>query len=128
MAGKVDFLSLHIPATPDTHHIVDAAVLDALGPNVYLINCARGPVTDEQALVQALKDDRLAGAALDVYDPEPPKGDNPLFAMDNVVLTPHLASFTDEGRRRMGLMVAEDVMKVLRGEKPLYLANPEVYQ
>jgi len=128
MAGKVDFLSLHIPATPDTHHIVDAAVLDALGPNGYLINCARGPVTDEQALVQALKDDRLAGAALDVYDPEPPKGDNPLFAMDNVVLTPHLASFTDEGRRRMGLMVAEDVMKVLRGEKPLYLANPEVYQ
>ena len=128
MAGKVDFLSLHIPATPDTHHIVNAKVLAALGPNGYLINCSRGPVTDEQALVQALKEGTIAGAALDVFDPEPPKADNPLFAMDNVVLTPHLASFTDEGRRRMGLMVAEDILRVLRGEMPLYSANPEVFE
>jgi D-3-phosphoglycerate dehydrogenase / 2-oxoglutarate reductase len=128
MAAKVDFLSLHIPSTKDSHHIVDAAVLDALGPAGFLINCARGPVVDEEALVQALKADKIAGAALDVYDPEPPKADNPLFAMDNVVLTPHLASFTDEGRRRMGLMVAEGVLSVLRGEKPQYLANPEVYK
>ncbi len=128
MAGKVDFLSLHIPATPDTHHIVDAAVLDALGANGYLINCSRGPVTDEQALVQALQENRIAGAALDVFDPEPPKADNPLFSMDNVVLTPHLASFTEEGRQRMGLMVAEGVLNVLRGETPRYLANPEVYK
>lgn len=128
MAGKVDFLSLHIPATPDTHHIVNTKVLDALGPNGYLINCSRGPVTDEQALVQALKEGTIAGAALDVFDPEPPKADNPLFAMDNVVLTPHLASFTDEGRRRMGLMVAEDILRVLRGEMPLYSANPEVFE
>jgi D-3-phosphoglycerate dehydrogenase len=128
MAGKVDFLSLHIPSTKESHHIVDAAVLDALGPGGFLINCARGPVVDEQALVQALKDDRLAGAALDVYDPEPPKADNPLFAMDNVVLTPHLASFTNDGRRRMGLMAAEGVLSVLHGEKPQYLANPEVYK
>ena len=128
MAGKVDFLSLHIPATPDTHHIVNAKVLDALGVNGYLINCSRGPVTDEQALVQALQENRIAGAALDVFDPEPPKADNPLFAMDNVVLTPHLASFTEEGRQRMGLMVAEGVLNVLRGETPRYLANPEVYK
>jgi D-3-phosphoglycerate dehydrogenase len=127
MAAQVDFLSLHIPATPDTHHIVDAAVLEALGPKGYLINCARGPVVDEQALLQALQENRIAGAALDVFDPEPPQADNPLFALDNVVLTPHLASFTDEGRQRMGLMVAEDVLRVLRGEAPRYLANPAVF-
>lgn len=128
MASNVDFLSLHIPATKDTHHIVNAAVLEALGPDGFLINCARGPVVDEKALLQALKGDKIAGAALDVYDPEPPLADNPLFELDNVVLTPHLASFTDEGRRRMGLMVAEDVLNVLRGETPRYLANPEVFE
>ena len=128
MAAKVDFLSLHIPSTKESHHIVDAAVLEALGPAAFLINCARGPVVDEQALVKALQANKIAGAALDVYDPEPPQADNPLFALDNVVLTPHLASFTDDGRRRMGLMAAEGVLSVLRGEKPQYLANPEVYK
>ncbi|MCD4671317.1 MAG: hydroxyacid dehydrogenase [Anaerolineaceae bacterium] len=128
MASNVDFLSLHIPATKDTHHIVNTAVLEALGPDGFLINCARGPVVDEKALLRALKEDKIAGAALDVYDPEPPLADNPLFELDNVVLTPHLASFTDEGRRRMGLMVAEDVLNVLCGETPRYLANPEVFE
>jgi D-3-phosphoglycerate dehydrogenase len=127
MAAQVDFISLHIPATPETHHIVNAKVLAALGPHGYVINCARGPVMDEQALIAALKENRIAGAALDVFDPEPPLADNPLFALDNVVLTPHLASFTDEGRRRMGMMVAEDVLRVLKGETPLYPANPEVF-
>ena len=126
MASQVDFISLHIPATPETYHIINAEVLAELGPAGYVINCARGPVVDEQALIAALKNDRIAGAALDVFDPEPPLADNPLFALDNVVLTPHLASFTDEGRRRMGLMVAEDVLRVLKGESPLYPANPEV--
>jgi len=64
---------------------------------------------------------------LDVYDPEPPASDNPLFKLNNVVLTPHLASFTEEGRQRMGMMVAEDVLRVLRGEMPKYPANPQVF-
>ena len=128
MAAKVDFLSLHIPSTKESHHIVDAAVLDALGPDAFLINCSRGPVVDEKALVAALTENKIAGAGLDVYDPEPPQADNPLFSLDNVVLTPHLASFTDDGRRRMGLMAAKGVTSVLRGEKPQYLANPEVYK
>jgi len=128
MASKVDFLSLHIPSTKESHHLVNAAVLEALGPDGFLINCARGPVVDEVALIEALQAEKIAGAALDVYDPEPPQADNPLFALDNVVLTPHLASFTDDGRRRMGLMAAEGVLSVLNGKKPLYLANPEVYK
>ena len=77
-------------------------------------------------MIHALQNDVIAGAGIDVFDPEPPKDDNPLFSLDNVVMTPHLASFTDQGRRRMGLMVAEDVLRVLRGEAPKYCANSEV--
>jgi phosphoglycerate dehydrogenase-like enzyme len=83
-------------------------------------------LTDERALVEALRHNKIAGASLDVYDPEPPTKDNPLFSLDNVVLTPHLASFTDEGRKRMGLTVVEDVLSVLRGDPPKYPLNPEV--
>ncbi|MDO9545777.1 MAG: hydroxyacid dehydrogenase [Pelolinea sp.] len=125
MAREVDVISLHVPSTEKTHHLVNNKVLDALGPGGFLINASRGPVVDELALIQALKENKIAGAGLDVYDPEPPADDNPLLSLDNVVLTPHLASFTDQGRRRMGMMVAEDVLRVLRGEEPKYLANPE---
>lgn len=123
---KAEIVSLHIPSIESTQGLVNAEALAALGPNGYLINCARGAVVDEPALVHALQNDVIAGAGLDVYHPEPPKADNPLFKLDNVVLTPHLASFTDQGRRRMGLMVVEDVLKVLKGESPKYCANPEV--
>ena len=128
MARNVDVISLHVPATKNTHHLVNAKVLQALGPGGFLINASRGPVVDESALIDALAENQIAGAALDVYDPEPPAEDNPLFSMDNVALTPHLASFTDQGRRRMGMMVAEDVLSVLKGEMPKYPANPEVYK
>ena len=128
MAREVDVISLHVPATTETHHLVNAEVLEALGPGGFLINASRGSVVDEAALVKALQGNKIAGAGLDVYDPEPPGDDNPLFAMENVVLTPHLASFTDQGRRRMGMMVAEDVLRVLRGEIPKYQANPEVFK
>jgi phosphoglycerate dehydrogenase-like enzyme len=96
-------------------------------PGVILVNTSRGPVVDEVALIEALQSGQLGGAGLDVYDPEPPAPDHPLFQMDQVALTPHLASFTDEGRQRMGLMAVEDTLRVLRGEKPLHLANPEVW-
>lgn len=127
MASQVDVISLHVPATAETNHLVDMRVLEALGPGGFLINASRGPVVDEKALITALQNNIIAGAGLDVYDPEPPSPDNPLFKLDNVVLTPHLASFTEQGRKRMGLMVAEDVLRVLRGEKPLYPANPELF-
>jgi D-3-phosphoglycerate dehydrogenase / 2-oxoglutarate reductase len=126
MARQVNILSVHCPAVPQTYHLINAAVLEALGPEGILVNAARGQIVDEAALIRSLTGGGLAAAGLDVYDPEPPAIDNPLFQLDNVVLTPHLASFTEEGRRRMGLMVAEDVLRVLRGERPLYPANPEV--
>jgi D-3-phosphoglycerate dehydrogenase len=126
MARKIDVLSLHCPLTDQTHHVVNSDVIGAMKPDAIFINASRGPLTDESALVEALQQNRIAGAGLDVYDPEPPEKDNPLFALDNVVLTPHLASFTDEGRRRMGLTVAEDVLSVLRGDQPKYPLNQEV--
>lgn len=128
MAQVVHFLSLHCPATPATYHLVNEDVLTALGAKGFLINCARGHVVDEKALIRALQDGRIAGAGLDVYETEPPAPDHPFYRMDNVVLTPHLASFTEEGRQRMGMMVVEDVLRVLRGEPPLYPANPEIFR
>ena len=128
MAGLVDVLSIHSPSTAETRQLVSREVIQALKPGAMLINASRGAVVDEAALIEALQSGHLSGAGLDVYDPEPPAPDNPLFQMDQVALTPHLASFTDEGRRRMGLMAVEELLRVLRGEKPLNLANPEVWE
>ncbi|MBI4790734.1 MAG: hydroxyacid dehydrogenase [Chloroflexi bacterium] len=126
LAGIVDVLTIHCPLNSDTRHILSAEIIGAMQPGAILINTSRGPIVEEPALVQALREERLGGAGLDVYDPEPPDPLNPLFTFDNVVLTPHLASFTEQGRRRMGMMVVEDVLRVLREEKPLFLANPQV--
>ena len=79
---------------------------------------------DEHALYEALKENNIAAAGLDVFDQEPPEPDNPLFELDNIVITPHIASFTDEGRRRMGVTAAEDILSVLRGEPPKYPVKP----
>jgi D-3-phosphoglycerate dehydrogenase len=127
LASKVDILSIHTPLTSETYHLINRDVLRSMKPGAILINAARGAVVDEAALIEALREGHLGGAGLDVYDPEPPAPDNPLFQLDQVVLTPHVASFTDEGRRRMGLTVVEDTLRVLRGEFPQYLANPEVW-
>ena len=127
MAGNVDVLSLHCPLSPETRKIVGQQVLAALKPTSFLINVARGPLVDEPALIDALRNDRLAGAGLDVFDPEPPADNNPLFSIDNVIMTPHLASFTDEGRRKMGLTVVDDILRVFRGERPEFSANPDVF-
>jgi len=127
LASKVDILSIHTPLTPETDHLINRDVIRSIKPGAILINAARGAVVDEAALIEALQDGHLGGAGLDVYDPEPPAPDNPLFQLDQVVLTPHVASFTDEGRRHMGLTVVEDTLRVLRGELPQYLTNPKVW-
>ncbi|MFC2015951.1 hydroxyacid dehydrogenase [Chloroflexota bacterium] len=124
LAGAVDLLTIHVPLTPGTRHLINEAVIRAMVPGALLINTSRGPVVDEKALIAALLDGHLGGAGLDVYEPQPPLPDNPLLGLQQVVLTPHVASFTHEGRRRMGLTVVEDVLRVLRGEPPQYLANP----
>jgi D-3-phosphoglycerate dehydrogenase len=121
-------LSVHAPLAPGTRGLVSRDAIRALKPGAILINTSRGPLVDEGALVEALADGHLGGAGIDVYDPQPPALDHPLCGFDHVVLTPHVASFTVEGRRRMGMTVVEDVLRALRGERPEYLVHPEVWE
>jgi len=121
-----DVISVHTPLTPETHHLIGQHEMAAMKPSAILVNASRGPVVDEAALIRILQEGRIAGAGLDVFDPEPPSSDNPLFSLDRAVVTPHVASFTQEARRLMGLTVAKDVLRVLRGEKPEFPANPTV--
>ena len=122
---KSDFVSIHVNLTPETRHLIGAPQLKLMKPSAYLINTSRGPVIDEAALAQALKEKRLAGAALDVYEEEP-KVHPELMQLDNVVLAPHIASATIESRGKMALMAAENLVAVLRGERPKNCVNPEV--
>jgi len=124
---EADFLSIHTPLTPETRGLVGRREIALMKPTAFLINTSRGPVVDEQALIKALQEKRIAGAALDVFEKEPPEPDSPLFAMNNTVLTPHMSSFTDEGRYRMGATVVEQVLDVLKGKQPQFLANPDVW-
>lgn len=110
-----DVVSLHCPLTPETHHLVDAAALARMRPGSYLVNTARGPVVDEDALVAALERGHLAGAALDVHEHEPAVHPG-LRALDNVVLAPHIASAGHDTRRRAGLLAARALVAGLRGE------------
>jgi D-3-phosphoglycerate dehydrogenase len=127
LARNVDILSIHTPLTPQTYHLINRDAIQAMRPGSILINASRGPVVDQAALVEALQEGHLGGAGLDVFDPQPPTMDDPLLQFEQVVLTPHIASFTHEGRERMGLTVVEDVLCVLQGERPRYLANPDVW-
>jgi D-3-phosphoglycerate dehydrogenase len=97
-------------------------------PTALLVNFSRGEVVDERALYAALKTGVIAGAALDVYDPEPPLADNPLFTLDNVLLSPHSAALTQECAIRMATGAAEGVVEVLSGKRPQFVVNPDVYK
>ena len=121
-----DFLSLHVPHLKETHHLIGAGELALMKPGACLINAARGGVVDEHALYQALKDGKLAGAALDVYEKEPPNPDLPFFGLENVVLTPHIAAMTDLALINMAIDSAEGILDVLEGRMPKYLVNAEV--
>jgi D-3-phosphoglycerate dehydrogenase len=125
--SEADFVSLHTPLTKETRHLIGARELSMMKQGSYLINASRGPVVDERALIKVLQAGRLAGAGLDVFDPEPPEPDNPLLQMRNVVITPHIASSTNAGRLAMFNGVVDQVLQVLRGERPTYLANPDAW-
>jgi D-3-phosphoglycerate dehydrogenase len=123
-----DFLSVNCPLTPETHGMIGAAQLRAMKPTAYLINSARAQVVDEPALIQALREHWIAGAASDVFPTEPPPPDHPLLQMDNVILAPHVGSFTREGMLRMLMQTAEQVEMVFNGQRPPNLVNAEVWE
>ncbi len=124
---RVQVVSLHCPATPETHHIMNAKTLGRMQKGSYLINAARGALLDEAALIDALRSGHLAGAAIDVYDPEPPVTSNPLFTLPNIICTPHIASYTTAGVLRMQIMACEQIASALRGERPTHLVNADVW-
>jgi glyoxylate reductase len=123
---EADFVVLAVPLGPDTRRLVGAAELALMKPTAYLVNVARGPVVDEGALVAALREGRLAGAALDVFEDEPAVHPG-LLELDNVTLTPHIGSASRATRLRMAATAAENCVTALRGERPPNLVNPEAW-
>lgn len=122
-----DFISLHIPLSPQTFHLVNAQLLGLMKPSAYLINTSRGTVVDQPALVRALTAEMLAGAALDVTDPEPLPPDHPLFQLPNCLILPHIGSATYQTRRRMAELACGNLLAGLAGRPLTYCVNPEVY-
>lgn len=128
MLPRCDFVTLHCPGGAETRHMIDAARLALFKPGAYLVNTARGSVVAEEALVSALVSGHLGGAAIDVYDPEPPLRSNPLLALENVIVTPHFCAMTEESLRNMGVTVAQGVVDALAGRRPHFLVDPAVWE
>ena len=123
-----DFVSLHVPLTAETHHLIGESELSLMKPTAILVNTARGPVMDQRALYRALRQRRIAAAGLDVAEVEPMSTREPLLRLDNVVVTPHVASASVATRQRMAEMAAEAVLAALRGELPANCLNPEALE
>ena len=119
---RSDVVTLHVPATPATKHLINADTLELMKPNSILINAARGSVLDIEALYAALKDGKLLGAGIDVFEEEPPPVNLPIFKLPNVVVTPHTAGHTEQAMIAMS-MVAEDIIRVIKGQEPKYSVN-----
>ncbi len=123
--GEADIVVLCCPLNDETRGMIDATQIARMKPHALLVNVSRGPVIDEQALIAALGEGRIAGAALDVFANQPLAPDHPFFGFDNVVLTPHLAGITEESMARMGSGAADEALRVLAGELPKNLVNPD---
>ncbi len=128
LLAEADFISLHTPLTPDTRHLIDAEALAKMKSNAVLVNTARGPVVDPQALYDALKARRIFGAGLDVTEPEPLPIDSLLLTLDNLVITPHIASGSTATRAQMAWMAARNLIAGVKGEPLPNCVNPEVYK
>jgi D-3-phosphoglycerate dehydrogenase len=120
MLPRCDFVALHCSGGAGTRQMINERTLALMKPTAYLINTARGTVVDEKALLAALESGKIAGAALDVFDPEPPRPGNPLLHRENVIVTSHLGAMTEESLHNMAVMVAQGVLDVLEGRTPQY--------
>jgi glyoxylate reductase len=124
LVAEADFISLHVPLSDATRHMIAAPQFAAMKPTAYLINTARGPVVDEAALIEALAAGRIAGAGLDVYEHEPAIPDG--LRRANVVMTPHIGSASIETRTKMAMIAAENIVAFFDGRRPAAILNPEV--
>jgi D-3-phosphoglycerate dehydrogenase len=118
-----DFVSLHLPHTKESHHILNKNNLVLMKKSAYLINCSRGGTVDEEALYEILSEGKIAGAGVDVFESEPPSEENKLLKLENIILTPHIGANTKEAQIRAGTICAEQIIKVLKGEKPDFCVN-----
>ncbi|RJR38325.1 MAG: hydroxyacid dehydrogenase [Desulfobacteraceae bacterium] len=128
MLPQCDFVTLHCPGGAETRHMINERTLSLMKPTAFVLNTARGTVIHEASLIKALQEGKIAGAAIDVYDPEPPRADNPLLHMENVIVTPHYCAMTEESLYNMATMVARGVLDGLKGKRPEYLVNPEIWE
>ncbi len=126
LLSESDFVSLHVPLIPETEKMIGKEELEKMKDNAYLINAARGEVVDEKALVKILKEEKIAGAGIDVYANEPHGANPDYYELDNVVLAPHLGSATHRARGGMSMKAAENLIDVLEGKEPEHMVNPEV--
>jgi D-3-phosphoglycerate dehydrogenase / 2-oxoglutarate reductase len=124
---RSDFVSVSCPLTAETRGMIGAKQYAMMQSHAYFITTARGGIHDEQALADALREQRIAGAGLDVWDPEPPPTDHPLLQFDNVIASPHIAGTTREARRNVGTMAAQQLLDVLEGRQPARLLNPQAW-
>jgi D-3-phosphoglycerate dehydrogenase len=127
LLSQADVITVHTPHTPETHHIIDAAAVAKMKDGVIFVNTARGRTQDERALFEALVRGKIRAAGLDVFEDEPVDPDNPLLNLENVVCTSHVAGVSEEAHRNIGLIVAREMLRVLRGEKPQVLGNPDLW-
>ena len=127
LLSSSDAVTLHLPLTTETRHIIDTPRLARMKPGAILINAARGGLVDEAALLDALERGHLFGAGLDVFEQEPPRPDHPLLRRDDVIATPHIASATGAGKDRLWHVAITQALQVLQGERPPHLVNPEVW-
>jgi D-3-phosphoglycerate dehydrogenase / 2-oxoglutarate reductase len=125
--AEADFLSLHAPALTETYRMINRESIAAMKDGAYLINVARGPLVDEEAVLEAVNHGKLAGVALDVFDPEPALVDSPLRNHPKILVTPHTASLTAEGRSRIEQMAVDRLIEFFSGERPKDVCNPEVW-
>ncbi len=125
---EADYVSIHAPLTDETRGLIDARALRLMKPTAVLINTARGAIIDEDALVQALREGWIAGAALDVLSQEPPPPDHPLLTLENVIITPHAAFYSETAIEELARKAAQNVVQVLQGRVPRSIVNPEVLE
>ncbi|GAB5505627.1 MAG: hydroxyacid dehydrogenase [Rhizobiaceae bacterium] len=126
LASNADVMVLCCPLSDETRGMVDAKLIARMKPGAIIVNVSRGPVIDDDAMIAALREGRIGGAALDVFATQPLPADHPYLTFDNVLITPHMAGITEGSMRRMGLGVAAEAKRVLAGELPLNFCNPEV--
>ena len=125
LMSRSDFVVVCCLLNDDTHHLIDARRLGLMKPSAYFLNMGRGPITDERALISALKSGSIAGAGLDVTEQEPIAQDNPLLAMDNVIITPHALCWTDECFHDIAATALRSIVAFSLGQEPAHVVNPD---